>query len=148
MSIRAGGDANKIILSPMMRYAGKKCCEDKGHLTNRKDKKKFLTSMGESLRDMKDAIKDFVFGQKLKAFKVPSPILLLADDDDCTESATNMLPMVIEDPVHLSSKGYNGIITKLLAKLNDENFCRQQSQSLALTNSSTLRQPAHFRRHQ
>jgi hypothetical protein len=141
----AGGDANKIILSPLMRYAGKKCCDNKDHITNRRDKKKFLSSMGESVRDMKDAIKDFVFGKKLKAFKVLSPILLLADDDDYTEAAIKMLPMVTEDPVHLRSEGYSSIITKLLTKLDDENFCRQHSQTLQSSNSSTLRQPAHFR---
>jgi hypothetical protein len=79
---------------------------------------------------------------------VLSPILLLADDDDYTEAAIKMLPMVTEDPVHLRSEGYSSIITKLLTKLDDENFYRQHSQTLQSSNSSTLRQPAHFRRQQ
>jgi hypothetical protein len=33
--LRAGGEANKIILSPMLRYAVKKCCDNKDHITNR-----------------------------------------------------------------------------------------------------------------
>jgi hypothetical protein len=72
--LRAGGESEKIILSPLPRYI-KKCCEDQSHLVNRKEKK-FCADLGDSLSNMKDTIRDVVFSKKIRAFKVVSPLLL------------------------------------------------------------------------
>jgi hypothetical protein len=77
--LQAGGEANKLILSPMLRYAAKNCCDNKDHITNRRDKKRFLAAVGDSVHEMKDNIKDFVFGEKIKSFKVLSSLRLTQD---------------------------------------------------------------------
>jgi hypothetical protein len=54
--LRAGGEAEKVILSPLPRYL-------KAHITNKRDKT-YFAMMGESLADIKDSMKDLIFGKK------------------------------------------------------------------------------------
>jgi hypothetical protein len=44
--LRAGADSVKILMTPLMRYVKKKCCEDVGHITN---KGSFGEEIGEGL---------------------------------------------------------------------------------------------------
>jgi hypothetical protein len=60
--LRAGGEAEKIILSPLPRYL-KRCCSDKSHITNKRDKS-YFAMMGEGLSDIKDSMRDLIFGKK------------------------------------------------------------------------------------
>jgi hypothetical protein len=99
--LRAAGDCEKIILSPLPRYL-KKCCDSADHLTNTRDKRKYCRTMGEAISDMKESIRDLVFGKKIRSFKVLSSLLLLADDED--PNTYNNLKFFQEDPVLWLSK--------------------------------------------
>jgi hypothetical protein len=88
--LRAGGQSRKYILSPLLRYLTKPCCEDKLHLTNRAEKKRFIKTMAARMQDIKDEIKDLVFGKRIRAFKVLSPNLLLLEGADEQEQAQSL----------------------------------------------------------
>jgi hypothetical protein len=65
--LRAGGDHEKIILSPLLRYL-KPCCWDKSHITNRKDPD-YFKELGSAVSDMRESVKDIVYGKKIKKFQ-------------------------------------------------------------------------------
>jgi hypothetical protein len=122
--LRAGGDFEKIILSPFLRYL-KSCCKDKGHLTNRKDPE-YFGKLGEAIRNMRESIKDTVYGKKIRNFKVLDPTALLeADDDDDVATAVKLKSYLRDDPVHLNSDGYADIVQGLLDKILDGEFTRK-----------------------
>jgi hypothetical protein len=47
--LRAGADSVKILMTPLMRYVKKKCCDDPGHITN---KGSFGEEIGEGLNEI------------------------------------------------------------------------------------------------
>jgi hypothetical protein len=63
--LRAGGECEKIILSPLPRYMMKRCCKDRNHLVNKREDS-YAKDMGEALADMRDSMKDLIFGKKNK----------------------------------------------------------------------------------
>jgi hypothetical protein len=73
--LRAGGNNEKIILSPLPRYI-LPCCGDESHVSNRKENS-FKVSMSEGLGEIRRSLKDLVFGKKIRNFKVLDPVLLL-----------------------------------------------------------------------
>jgi hypothetical protein len=97
--LRAGGESEKIILSPLPRYI-KKCCDDPSHLVNRKDKK-FCADLGDVLSNMKDTIRDVVFSKKIRAFKVVSPLLLLVGAEEADGATKKFMVLFKDDPVHI-----------------------------------------------
>jgi hypothetical protein len=60
--LRAGADAKKLILSPLQRYIHAPCCDDNTHLTNYG---KYAAAMGSGLADIKQWLKDPVFGKRI-----------------------------------------------------------------------------------
>jgi hypothetical protein len=108
--LRAGGDKEKLILSPLPRYI-KRCCKDKGHLTNKKDDD-YASKMGESLSDIRDSMKDLIFGKRIKAFKVllTTKRVMGGDEDDAAE---NIRRFWREDAVHMTAEGYDTLVTAL-----------------------------------
>jgi hypothetical protein len=124
MLLRAGGDFEKIVLSPFLRYL-KSCCKDKSHLTNRKDPE-YFGKLGEAIRNMRESIKDTVYGKKIRNFKVLDPTALLeADDDDDVATAVKLKSYLRDDPVHLNSDGYADIVQGLLDQILDGEFTRK-----------------------
>jgi hypothetical protein len=86
--LRAGGDHEKIILSPLLRYL-KPCCRDKSHITNRKDPE-YFKELGSAVSDMRESVKDIVYGKKIRNFKVLEPVSLLATDEDDEAAAAKL----------------------------------------------------------
>jgi hypothetical protein len=109
--LRAGGEAEKIILSPLPRYI-RRCCRDKSHLTNKADED-YASRMGEALSDMRDSMKDLIFGKKIRSFKVLSTTLLLTGDD-AEETADKIRAYWREDPVHMTTEGYTELVEAVI----------------------------------
>jgi hypothetical protein len=118
---RAAGECEKVILSPLPRYL-KSCCGAAEHLTNKREKRKYCKAMGEAIGEMKDSIRDIVFGKKIKSFKVLLPLLLLADDED--PDTYDNLRHFLEDPVHLAEQGYTLLVEAISKAIEDGTFTR------------------------
>jgi hypothetical protein len=58
----AGGEHEKIVLSPLPRYIVK-CCGDSTHVSNRRDPS-FKEAMSEGLGAVRKSLKDLIFGKK------------------------------------------------------------------------------------
>jgi hypothetical protein len=124
--LRAGGDHEKIILSPFLRYL-KACCRDKGHLTNRKDPD-YFSNLGDALREMRESIKDTVYGKKIRSFKVLDPTCLLDEAGGEEATAIKLKEYLKEDPVHLNADGYAELVQGLLDKIMGGDFTRTPRQ--------------------
>jgi hypothetical protein len=116
---RAAGKKEKVVLSPLPRYL-KRCCSDEEHLSNRKEKRKFCIKMGEAMSEIKDTIRDVIFGKKIRSFKVLSSLLLLADADDPDQY--DNLKHLQDDPVHLKQEGYSTVLQSLLQSIEEGTF--------------------------
>jgi hypothetical protein len=66
--LRAGEEVEKIILSPLPRYL-RRCCNDKAHLTNKKDPS-YVINMAESLAEKRDSMSDLIHDKKIRSAKV------------------------------------------------------------------------------
>jgi hypothetical protein len=147
--LRAGGSCPKFILSPLLRYLIISCCDDPAHITNRVEKKKFIRNMAARVLDMKDKMKDLVFGKRIKHFKVLSPHLLLLQGADEQEQAASLDSLWHGDPVHLVPGKYEVLVTALVERLETENFTNQHTnQHQRQPNSTSIgeRVPIHHRR--
>jgi hypothetical protein len=147
--LRAGGQSRKYILSPLLRYLTKPCCDDKLHLTNRSEKKKFIKNMAARMRDMKDEIKDLVFGKRIRAFKVLSSNLLLLEGADEQEQAQSLTTLWDEDPVYLVEEKYEVLVSALIERAKTETFTNTQSVTHSkMPNSSSPKKgiPQHLQR--
>jgi hypothetical protein len=123
---RAGGDAEKIILLPIPRYI-KKCCKDKKHLTNRTEPE-FATGMGEALLDMRDSMKDLIFGKKIRSFKVLSTMLLITGKDNTDAAAAKVCALWWDNAVHMSEEGYAALASAILEQIGTGSFNRPAGQ--------------------
>jgi hypothetical protein len=102
--LRAGGDAKKLILSPLLRYIHAPCCDDSTHLTNYG---KYAAAMGSGLADIKQWLKDLVFGKRIRNFRVMcSNSAIGLDEEDDVISKRQAKALYGKDPVHLSPVGY------------------------------------------
>jgi hypothetical protein len=137
--LRAGGDFEKIILSPFLRYL-KSYCRDKSHVTNRKDPE-YFGKLGEAIRNMRESIKDTVYGKKIRNFKVLDPTALLeTDDDDDVATAVKLKEYLKDNPVHLTADGFADIVQGLLDKILDGDFTRKSRGSFStLAGTGTAR---------
>jgi hypothetical protein len=137
--LRAGGSCPKFILSPLLRYLTISCCEDPAHITNRVEKKKFIRSMAARVRDMKNEMKDLVFGKRIKHFKVLSPNLLLLQGADEQEQAASLDSLWHGDPVHLVPGKYEVLVTALVERIETEKFTNvPTNQHQRQPNSTTI----------
>jgi hypothetical protein len=107
--LRAGGDCEKIVLSLLPRYM-RKCCKDKGHLVNKKEAT-YATDMGEALAEMRDSMKDLIFGKKIRNFKVLSTTKLFMEDEET--AADKLRELWRDDPVHMTGAGYEELVTAI-----------------------------------
>jgi hypothetical protein len=108
--LRAGGDIEKLMLSPLPRYI-KRCCKDKGHLTNKKDSD-YASKMGESLSVIRDSMKDLIYGKRINAFKVLLTTKLVMGEDE-EDAADNIRRFWRDDAVHMTNEGYDTLVTAL-----------------------------------
>jgi hypothetical protein len=100
--LRAAGNLEKVILSPLPRYL-KKCCGDKSHLTNRKGPG-FKEMLSDGLEEVRHSLQDLINGKKIKSFKVISPLDVVGEEADETTSKVKFWGT---DPVHLTPSGYS-----------------------------------------
>jgi hypothetical protein len=104
--LRAGGDNNKVVLSPLMRYAQAPCCADDGHCTNFGDKA-YREMLGEALAHLDSWIKDFTFSKRIRNFKVISATEAVTMNNKGKILKSRVLKSNLGlDPVHLTSSGY------------------------------------------
>jgi hypothetical protein len=119
--LRAGGENEKIVLSPLPRYIVK-CCGDSTHVANRKDPS-FKEAVSEGLGAVKKSLKDLIFGKRIRNFKVLDPVLLMnADNDDVDSWAKEINKFWQSDPVHLTSEGYSSLLSGLLGAYGSIEF--------------------------
>jgi hypothetical protein len=69
--LRAGGDLNKIVLLPLVRYAKGPCCDAHGHCTNFGEKS-YMEMQGEAMAHLEEWVKYFTFSKRIRNFKVIS----------------------------------------------------------------------------
>jgi hypothetical protein len=123
--LRAGGECEKVIMSPLPRYI-KRCCGDPDHITNKKEKS-FAEILGNSLASMRDTIRDVVFSKKIRSFKAVSPILLLTDQDSDEEAANKRLKTLWkDDPIHMAADGYSDLVHNIAEMVVNGSFTRDQ----------------------
>jgi hypothetical protein len=125
--LRAGADCEKIIISPLLRLMKKGCCEDAGHVTNRRDKQ-LVVDIGEGLANVRTWIKELTFGKRIRNFKVLCPMMLLeSDSEDLVEAAMRIKPYSSADPVHMTNEGYKFLTVSLLETISSVTFTRSTS---------------------
>jgi hypothetical protein len=137
------------VLSPLLRYLTISCCDDPTHIVNRKDKKKFIRSMAARNREMKEEIRDLVYGKRVKNFKVVSPNIMLLTGGDDQEQAASLNSLWDEDPVHLVPGKYEVLVTAIVERSAQEVFTNAPgSKHPPQPNSNTLsgRIPRHHQR--
>jgi hypothetical protein len=142
--MRAGGNCEKFILSPLLRYLTMPCCSDKTHMTNRGDKKKFIRAMAARNRDMKDELKDLIIGKRIRSFKVLSPNLLLLTGADEQAEAASLNSLWDEDPVHLVTEKYEVLVSALIDRVEDGFTNTPVNKHARAPNSESL--PPHLKR--
>jgi hypothetical protein len=106
--LRAAGESEKIIVSPLVRYCAKPCCLDPGHVTNlgSPDYANFLC---EQLSAVNDWLKDMAFFKRIRNFKVICPNKLLNANKSVEAAAANLAKFWAADPVHMTEAGYSAL---------------------------------------
>jgi hypothetical protein len=142
--LRAAGENEKIILSPLPRYLIP-CCDDDLHLTNMQDKNMYFRKMGEANGSMKESLRDLIFGKKLRSFKVLSPLVILMDGDGDAPSAEKLKKLWDMDPVHLVQQEYHQTLVSGLLDLIQEGTAARPPRTAGESKAAAARQ-AMFKR--
>jgi hypothetical protein len=119
--LRAGGEREKIILSPLPRYIIP-CCGDEAHITNRGEPN-FKQDLMSQLAEAKKSIKDLVFGKKLRKFRVVDPIDLMYEEDG-DGGETRKRGFWKTDPVHPTAGGYQSLLEGIIKTYEESCYNR------------------------
>jgi hypothetical protein len=111
--LRAGGELEKVIISPLPRYIIP-CCGDSGHITNRGEDD-FKHKMCADLGEFKKSLKDLIFGKKIRNFKVLNPLDLMYGDCGDGDKRPKR-GFWKNDPVHPTSAGYENLVNGIIKK--------------------------------
>jgi hypothetical protein len=114
--LRAGGSAEKIIISPLMRYLFSPCCEAEGHLTNF-GTPDYGTMMGEALSDINDWVDDLAHSKRVKNYVVICPNSCMGINEKGNvdkKLAKELARLWGRDPVHMAPAAYDLLATRLL----------------------------------
>jgi hypothetical protein len=132
--LRAGGESDKVLLSPVLRYMKKKCCDAEGHIVNKKAKS-YLADMGVALNGVADWLGELAFRKRIRSYKILNPIALLGDteEDDLFKVAKRIAKFWGSDPKHMKAKGYKQLAQSLAGQLVDLVFSRTYSQAQGST---------------
>jgi hypothetical protein len=115
--LRAGGECPKILMSPLLRYMTSPCCKLQGHLTNYGGPE-YALLLGEAVENLRQWIKDFTFGKKIRNFKVVcSNTAVGVDEENEEEMRKKTKALWTSDPVHLSPAGYEKLATAVCKAL-------------------------------
>jgi hypothetical protein len=131
----------------MLRCLTRSCCDDPTHITNRRDKKKFIRNM--AARNRGRSSRTWVNGKRIKNFKVLSPNILLLTGADIQEQAASLNSLWDEDPVHLVPGKYEVLIIAIVERCAQENFTNSPgSKHPSQPNSNTMDRsiPTHHQR--
>jgi hypothetical protein len=95
----------KVLVTPMPRYAHKKCCDKQGHVTNMGPG--MLAELTAGLKSVKKSIRSFLFREKISGVRIfdPHSVVNFAD------------PETFADPVHLKAAGYLAIAEGILESM-------------------------------
>jgi hypothetical protein len=112
--LRAGGEADKIVLVPLVRYVTAKCCSNPAHITNFND-----DSWGDlhanRLTEMRKWLGDICFFKRIRNFRVWCPNELL---HECAGKAVQSY--WAGNPVHMNNDGYRVLSVAMLEALKDD----------------------------
>jgi hypothetical protein len=110
--LRAGGEHEKIILVPLMRYVSSKCCGDRSHITNFKCEGwgKFI---GQGVINIGTWLNDVVYLKRIRNFEIVCPNELLHRDETPKKAARRLYRYWSEDPVHMTKEGYAALAEAL-----------------------------------
>jgi hypothetical protein len=124
--LRAGLNHNKVLLSPLMRYVTSSCCNNVGHMVNRREKT-FAAAMGLALGEVKEWLQDFTFTRRIRNFTVLCSNNLLQGDGNLEDNAAN-IKRYWSGPVHLNSEGYGQLAEHLLGSVLEAKLLRPTSE--------------------
>jgi hypothetical protein len=111
--LRAGQDCSKFLLTPLMRYIGKPCCNNPSHITNRNEAS-YFQNIAEKLKELKGSLNGLAFTRWLHNFAVICPHKLLKSQEDSAKTAALLMQDWAEDPVHMTNEGYQDLSRKIL----------------------------------
>jgi hypothetical protein len=114
--LRAGGECRKVILTPLILYPTKPCCEDSGHLTNFRNR----VSMRTMLTESEEWSRNMAYFQRIREFTILTPHELLSDagEEESTKTSSRRLASYWnDDPVHMCTVGYAVMARQLAIKI-------------------------------
>jgi hypothetical protein len=112
----SGSEECKIIISPLLRYIGSKCCENPVHISNF-CYKWYFEKLGIGLGEVTDWVKELGHSKRIKNYKVMCPNRLLKMGEDDERAAKRVRTYWDADPVHMCSDGYLHLAKALLDKV-------------------------------
>jgi hypothetical protein len=114
--LRAGGEECKIIISPLLRYIGSKCCENPAHITNFGDKR-YFQKLGICLGEITDWLKECGHSKRILYYRVMCPNRMLRMGEDDEKAANRVRTYWNVDQVHMGPDGYRQLACALLDKV-------------------------------
>jgi hypothetical protein len=115
--LRAGGDLNKIVLSPLVRYAQGPCCDEQGHCVNFGDPS-YREMLGEAMAHLESWVKDFTFSKRIRNFKVLSATEAVTISKGKILKNRELKANLGTDPVHLPPDGYAKLASVIVEQVD------------------------------
>jgi hypothetical protein len=119
--LRASANSVKILMTPLMRYVRRKCCDDPGHITN---KGSFGEEIGEGLNEICYWLRNMAFTRRIQNFTVLDPNETMLAGDHIVKDAMQIKKFWKDDPVHMTAAGYKKLGKLILESLLDTNLTR------------------------
>jgi hypothetical protein len=116
--LRAGLMHTKILLTPLMRYVTRPCCDNPGHITNRHEPG-YGPMLAEAICEAKGWLKGLAFTRRIKNFSVICPNEMLGMEDRHFWGS---------DPVHMEETGYKEMGKRLIEAMTTTELCRKPSE--------------------
>jgi hypothetical protein len=126
--IRAGGECQKVLVTPLGRYITDKCCGDSGHITNFADPG-YVPAMGTRLEEFADWMKALAFTKQIRNFKVFSPNNKLGIDFNDPDEENSLTELWPKEPVHLAEFAYDSLADHIVSTAAELQFNRAETQS-------------------
>jgi hypothetical protein len=117
--LRAGGNLNKIVLSPLVRYAQGPCCDAQGHCTNFGEKS-YREMLGEAMAHLEEWVKDVTFSKRIRNFKGISATEAVTISSGKIIKSRELKANLGTDPVHLTAAGYAKLAEVVLEQTGKE----------------------------
>jgi hypothetical protein len=126
--IRAGGDCQKVLVTPLGRYITDKCCGDSGHITNFADPG-YVPAMGTRLEEFADWVKALAFTKRIRNFKILNPNNILGIDFTDPDEENSLTELWPKEPVHLAEFAYDSLADHTAGMAAERQFNRAEAQS-------------------